>query len=128
MTGVGAAWLQNWVVLVYLKGIATIVRERDILAKLSANEFQVSKGCFKYLGLALRGVDSVDRNYTVSLIGEHARGVVAINDGRPGENAFFLGAREDGNLLVRPGVQILAGGVPPVLFAGNVGCRIICTV
>lgn len=62
------------------------------------------------------------------LIWEEARSIVAVNNSRSRENTLFLGAWEDGNLLVGPGEEILTSSMSPVLFTGYVGCRVVFAV
>lgn len=56
-------------------------------------------------------VDRVNCNNTVCLIREEARRVVGIDDGRSGKDALSRPPREDGNGLVDPSIQVVAGGV-----------------
>lgn len=74
----------------------------------------------------MRGIDGVDRNHAVGLIGKHTRCVVTVNNSRTGEDAFILGPREDGDFLVRPGEKVVARCVAPMLFTSYVGRGVIC--
>lgn len=71
-------------------------------------------------------VERVDGNYTVGLVGEEAGGVVDVDDGTAGEDAFVLCAWKYGNRLIDPVVEVFGGRVTPVLVAGDDIGRIVC--
>ena len=69
------------------------------------------------MDLLVCGVESVDCNDTVCLIGEEARSVVHVDYGAAAEDLrIFCGV--DGDLLVLPVVEIFGGGVTPMLVSG----------
>lgn len=65
------------------------------------------------------GVESVDGDDAVGLVGEEARGIVHVDDCGTGEDAFAHGAGVDGNLLVLPMVEIFGRSMTPVLISGH---------
>jgi hypothetical protein len=76
--------------------------------------------------LALGDVDRVDRNYSVGLIREEPRRVVRVNDHRSREDTLSGSTRKQRNWLIQPGIEILTGGMAPMLVACYVGCWVIC--
>ena len=71
------------------------------------------------LGFFGCGVEGVDGDDAVGLVGEESGGVVGIDDGGTGEDALAFCTGVDGNGLIGPVVEILGGGMAPVLIAGD---------
>ena len=110
VTELRAANVEYGIAGVFDKGKAVIIRVGDLL------------------GFAGRGVEGVDCHDTVGLVREEAGGVVDVYNGRAGEDSFIFCTGEDGNRLVSPAVEVLRGGVTPVLVAGYDACWIVLTI
>lgn len=76
---------------VFGEGVAVVVAVRNLLDLL----------------LAGTGAQSVEGYDAVCLVGKEARGVVGVEHSGTAEDLLARPVREEGNLLVRPGVEIL---------------------
>lgn len=77
------------------------------------------------LRLFLCRVERVDGHDAVRLVGEKAGGVVDVDDGAAGENAFTLRTGVDGDGLVDPMVEVFGGGMTPMLVARYDAGRVV---
>lgn len=95
------------VLCIFLESVTTIERVCEIL------------------GLRLRGVESVKRDYTVRLVREKPRCVVCIDHCTSTENSFVSIFRVEGNFLIVPVVEIFGCRVAPMLVSGYSFCWVV---
>ena len=99
--------VNDWITLVRLERVTTILRECDVLV------------------LRCAVAQSINGNYTIVLSREVATGVVYINDCRATEHKCFIVRRKERNGLILKGVAISRCSMAPVLVASYVCCWIV---
>ena len=85
----------------------------------------IVNGVCYFLGLLGSIIQGVNGDNTISLIRKEARGVVRVDDGRPGKDLGVRIRGVNGDWLVGPVIEIFRSGMAPMLIAGYIGSWII---